>query len=43
MRTIEEFMRSSKIELKEGKNVKLLGEGSIGIVYRYNFCYNFEK
>ena len=30
-------MKSSKIEQKEGKNVKLLGEGSMGSVYRYNY------
>ena len=34
MSTIESLMKNNTIELKEGE---LLGEGSMGKVYRYNY------
>ena len=37
MSTIESLMKTNTIELKEGENAKLLGEGSMGKVYRYNY------
>ena len=37
MSTIEILMKKNMIELKEGENAKLLGEGSMGKVYRYNY------
>ena len=37
MRSVEDLMKKSEIELKEGENAKLLGEGSMGPVYRYNY------
>ena len=37
MSTIESLMKTNIIELKESENAKLLGEGSMGKVYRYNY------
>ena len=39
MSFLEELMKKSEIELKEGQNMKLLGEGSMGPVY----CYNYQN